>query len=428
MGRQENTQEFSKIKFFLFNTNKTVVLLSRSSPEGIAATAIFVKTLKNINKNFSVSFYTSLDESKLQEISIAKTKTMIILDPLEQEVRAIQTLKEKYFFVLTSKETTCSEKAYTIAKEIDPKNQELAFIMLLSLINFENETVLTEVKKSEKLEEIKGFLLFGSNTRPVHKTLELSFNPFLSKYSGSEENSSNLLKELGIISKVSNSSISLFDLQEYQTKQLIEALNLSSLKEEELYAKTFLIKEEEKTNPLKDIREVHIFIEACIAYEKPTLAVAKIFSTKEYKNRALEVLKEYRLELINALTLFYTKTNLEIITEKENCSIINFKTLISEAVLPKVMQLIQSSKLYPQKKRVIALCQTKTGQIKCGVGCYGEKTDQTLKTFIEALPEQVIKETTKDYLMLNVDHSYEAKLLEIVLEHFEAVRIEGVSE
>ncbi|GEM_PF-4665593 len=420
-------KHLTKVKTFLLNSEKPILIFSKLSQEGIASSSILLKVLQRLNKNFSISFFKDLDESKIKELTYSTNKTAIIIDPSEQDLFLLTTIKEKYFITLSSSEKTVSEKTYLLAKALDEKNQDLVYLTFISLLNLENETLLSEAEKSNKLEQITGFLLLGSNTRPIHKTIELSIDPFLLGFSGSEEHAMNLFKDIGISLKVNNNWTSLQDLNDFQINKLKEAIGLTVYAKEELFGKTMLLKDEERNNPLRDLREFNLFLEACIMYEKPTIALAKCILSKNYKNRAGDVLKEYRQEISKALALFYTSKREDLLFEKENCIIINYKGLISEVILEKTTKLIQNSKVCPQKKRIITLCQTKLDEIKCVLVQEEKRTDSNIKNFLASLPEEITSEGIYEgCIVLKTKYEGENKLLELLLEHFETTKIEEI--
>lgn len=421
-------EETSKLKDFILNSNLPLFIISKTSVEGIIASSIIIKILQRLNKNFSLSFFQTVEENKIKELSLSHNKTVIIIDPSNLDKELLQKIKEKELIILDKTNYSVSEKAYAIAKEINIKNINLSYLTMLSLLNFENNYLLTDAEESGKIKQIKGFKIIGSNTRPIHKTIELSIEPFIIGISGSEENSINLLNELDIKIKTSDYWLSLQDLNNQQIDKLINSLSLNVYSKKDIIDKTLLLTDEERSSPLKDIREFNLFLEACILYKKPSIAIAKCLLSKDYKNRSLEIIREYRQDVIKALSLFYTKEEQNLFTEKDNCIIINFKNLISELVLEKTAELIQNSKIYPQKKRIISLCQTKSGNIKCVICYYNNTPDLNIKTFIKLLPKNINVEQTNNFLVVSTEHSNENKLIELVLEHLESTRIEEVNK
>ncbi len=364
-----------------------------------------------------------MNDSKVNELKLNDKQGIIILDPDDRDVEKLNSIKEKDLLILNKKETTTSKKIYEISKNLDIQNKDLVYITLLSLENIENEQLLEEAQN--QITKIKGLKILGSNTRQLHKTLELSIEPFIIGLSGSEENSLNLLKDIGINLKNNDYWNSIETLNETQKEKLIGALSLSSYSEENLFENRFLLNLETKNSPTRDIHEFNLFLEACIAYKNPTIGLTKCLLINSYKNRALETLNNYRHEIIKALSLYYEKS--EIIIEKENYILINFKEKVSDFILGKVSELIQKSKLYPQKKRVICMCQNELGLLKCAISYEDLKIDQNLKNLLNSLESEIkLNKINEVYILLETNQDNESKLLKLISENLESVRIEEV--
>ncbi|HLC58300.1 MAG TPA: hypothetical protein VJI68_00395 [Candidatus Nanoarchaeia archaeon] len=409
-----------KVKNKLIDLELPIILFSRCSKEGIASASILAKTLQRLNKNFSLIFFNNLDDNKLTELKTHRSEQVVILDPLETE-------KIHNYLYLFRTEKTVSEKCFEVAKSIDSKNIDLIYLTLISLENVNNKSLIEETENSGKVKRIKGLKILGSNTRPINKTIELSIDPFIVSFSGSEENSINLFKDSGISLKTAESWTCLMDLNELQIEKLITSLSLNQYPIDELYETRFILTDEKRNSPFKDVHEFSLFLEACINCKKPSIAVAKCLNSISFTNRSLELLKDYRQDIIKALSLFYISKDDSIIKEKENCIIINYKNLVSENILHKVVDLIQNSKIYEKKKRIVAICQTQLEELKCVISFFDNKSDANIKNLISSLPGEIKVENLENCIILNSSLDLENKILELILEHIESVRIEEIN-
>src|SRR3989344_7106635 len=276
----EIIEEVSKLKEFILNSSSPLIFYSKSSIEGIISSSILIKTLQRLNRNFTLSFFEELNGEKIKELRLYHSKNLIIIDPQEFEIRELEDIKEKEFFIIKKSKYSVSEKIYTLAKELDNKNTDLAYLTMISPINAENSYLLMEAEESGKIKQIKGFKILGSNTRPIHKTIEVSIDPFIIGFSGSEENTLNLLMDLDIKIKTNDFWFSLQDLTEQQINKLTNALSLNVYSNAETMGKILLINDEERNSPLKDIQEFRLFLEAAISYKKPSIAIAKCLLSK----------------------------------------------------------------------------------------------------------------------------------------------------
>ncbi len=417
---------YTKIKEFIINSKEQIQIISKLSVNGIISASILSKALQRLNKIFTINFFKEINQYKIKEISLNQNKTFIVLDPEVLDADLLIRIEDKDFFIISNKEQTTSELTYNLIKEIDNLNSDLVYLPIIT--NQQNTLLVQEAEKSNQIKSIKAVKLFGSNTRPIHKTIELSIEPFIMGFSGSEENTINLLKELGIPLKIKDYWNSMQDLTDQQIENIISSLSLNYSKQE-IIGTSLILNDREKNNPLKDLTEFKLFLELCVLYNQPSLGIAKCLLSKEYKERASTLVNDYKHSIINALSLFYTRNNQVLITEKENCILINYGHLISELILGKVVELIQNSELYPQKKRVIALCNTISETTKAAIAFLDKKTDQNIKNFISSLPIEISEEITeKSYLYVFTTQNNENKLIELVLEAFEGVRIEEISK
>jgi len=101
-----------------------------------------IKTLQRLNKNFILSFYTEIDELKLREIRLMYNKELIFLDPSYLEIDSLAVFKDKTFFILNKNDISASEKTYILSKELEVTNTDLAYLILLSESNLNNNNLL----------------------------------------------------------------------------------------------------------------------------------------------------------------------------------------------------------------------------------------------------------------------------------------------
>ena len=408
--------------------NFPIRIVAEKSISGIVAASIFTKMFSDKNVNFSLSFADMLDDSLVKEINLDSCKTIILLGLNGDKISSIEGKK---LFLISSRKLFVSDTlnkasnlefsiaSYFISKQAG-YSRDCSPIVLIPFCDEMNNELLREILKealeSKKLTKAEGFNIFGSNTRQFHKVLEFSTNPFILGISGSEENAISLIKELNIGSR-DNGFVALMDLEEDDVNKIISTLALSheNVKKQEI----FLLSSD---GPLADLREFKEFLKACVVFNKPSFGVAKCLGSKNFKNRALELLKEYKLEIINALNWYYTKSDENNILEKENLVVINYTDKLKHEVLEDVVSLI--SKFTPKfsEKRLVAMCHASGGRIKC---CMPEScVDSVASKFFLDFNIKCFK--SNHVLYFFIDSYEDTKLIELFVENLEKVRVEQI--
>src|SRR3989441_7248363 len=103
--------------------------------------------------------------------------------------------------------------AYAVAKALDPKNTDLAAVAIVGAVadvqdqEFRrlrgfNRTILKDGEEAGVVRASTDLRLFGRETRPIHKMLEYSNDPWIPRLSGNEDACISFLLEIGLDLKV----------------------------------------------------------------------------------------------------------------------------------------------------------------------------------------------------------------------------------
>ena len=422
---QKNIDTFCNNLITTFHS--PIKVISKKSVDGILSSAVFSNIFIKHNVNFSISFVKDFDESIVREINLDSSKNILFLGFSNEK---ISLLDNKKVFFLSDSRIYVSDNilnkeinipipisSYFLHKQITGSN-EMAFIPLISCYN---NPLIADIEKdalsSKLISKSDGFKIFGSNTRQFHKVLEYSINPFILGISGSEENSINLLRELDIAIK-DNGFCSMIDIDEEDIIKLVSTLGLDiNFKKD----KILLLDFEDFNSPLKDINEFKDFIQACVYLDKPSLAVSICLNSKSSHHKALELLKDFKLEVIKALNLYYTSFDSNNIIEKDNLVIINYSDIIKNGVIEEVTSLICKFTPKLSSKRIVLLSQNALGHIKCCIPL--SSVDNSVNKLLSKL--NVVPEKIKDVMSFSVNIE-ESKLINILVESLESIKMENV--
>ncbi len=370
-------EEFQKsIDIFANSLNSILILpvkiAAELSVDGIISASILAKALTQKNCNFSLSFYCDFNDKIIRELSLNPCDNIMIIG---SNIKNIISIEHKNLFSISNNKLFISNtlnadvtlsavfSSYLVAKQLHNPISELSYLTLIPFYDKNNELlsdILKESLESKKISKSKGFNIFGSNTRQFHKVLEYSIDPFLLGVSGYEENAINIIKEIGIGFK-DDGFCSMIDLEEEDMNRFINILGINhNIKKEDI----ILFNSEEANSPLRDFREFKDFLQACVTLNRPSDAVAKCLGCKQIKNSALEILREYKLNIINALNLFFTESSSFTIT-KDNITLVNYGNKIDERILETVSSIIFKHNSALLSNRIIITCSTNHGKLKC---------------------------------------------------------------
>jgi len=263
----EEIEKVAKI-FKSISKEKNVKLLSQFDADGISSVSIIVKMLIRMNVNFQLRIYKQLTEQIADSLEIDKDDFLILTDFGSGQLDHFKKILEKTQVLILDHhefkhlehinlfhlnpllfgedEASSSIISYMFAKAIDLKNVDLIDLAIVGAIGDEQEDrgelkglarkILEEAIILGKVTAIKGLRFYGRNTRPIHKALEYSFDPFIPGISGSESNAIQFLSELGISVKDDGEWKKLKDLTIEEQQKLASAIIVERLKSNHSYA------------------------------------------------------------------------------------------------------------------------------------------------------------------------------------------------
>ncbi len=222
--------------------------------------------------------------------------------------------------------------AYLTAKALNDENRDLAYLGVVGALadqqdKFDNrslgglnELIVKDAVESGTLKTETDILLFGRETRPIHKALASTFEPFIPGVSGEEDKSLALLMSLDIKPKENDRWRALRDLSKEEKKRLFSELaSILAAKTDQksaamtLIGTVYTLCKEEPWTSLRDAREFASLLNATGRMEKPGLGIAICAGDRSYAlKEAEEVLQSYRRTIIQYMRwINETPTSLE---------------------------------------------------------------------------------------------------------------------
>jgi len=415
---------FEAIKIAVSNFKKLdhpVRVISHIDCDGLTSASIMTAALQREDIKFSLSLEPNLTETILKQLSLEDYKTFIFLDLGSGVLEQIkQYLPKKNIFILDhhqpqklevdfyhinphlfnidgSSEISGAGITYFFAKALNEKNTSLAHIAIIGAVgdvqNKEgfselNNLILEDAINSGKLEVKTGLRMFGSQTRPLSKLLLYSTDPYIPGITGNEENIEGFLQELNI-----PSDKKLTQLTQEETKQLITAIILKRLgsekNPEDVIGSIYLLKDEPEESPTKDVKEFSTLLNSCGRLGKYSIGIGTCLNDSKSKQKALDLLYQYRLELISGLNWFHANRSSEKIIEKPGFVLINAENNIRSTIIGTITSMISNSNTYPENTILISMAYTPEDEIKVSIRITGRNNNINLKDVLNRITQKI---------------------------------------
>jgi RecJ-like exonuclease len=260
--------------------------------------------------------------------------------------------------------------AYFVAKAVNPANVDLAPVALVGALGdmqdkYEqrslgglNEIIVNDAVAAGLLKVEKDLTFFGRETRPIHRTLATTTNPFIPGLSGEEDKALAFLASLDIPIKQGEKWRALRDLTEDEKRRLCSALadHLLSiglhLEVESLIGYIYILTKDEPNTALRDAREFAVVLNSTGRMDRPSLGIAICMGDRgaalEESNKILE---DYRKSINKYLGWVMEKP--ERMRELQNIYVIYGENFINEKIIGTVSSIIVSG-LANSEKPLIA--------------------------------------------------------------------------
>jgi len=364
---------------------------SHLDADGVAAAGIIGKTLFRLDAKFRIKITQWIDEKIVGEITSKKPQLTIFTDfgsgyidllseKLEnpkivildhhqiigKETANIVHVNPHLHGIDGARDISGSGVAYLVAKAVDKDNIDLAPVAVVGALGdlqdkYDqrklggiNEKIVNDATNAGLLTVEKDLIFFGRETRPIHRTLASTTNPFIPGISGEEDKSLAFLASLDIKPRNGEKWRALRDLSDEEKKKLCSALADYLLSKGLHYEVTnlighvYILNREEPWTPLRDAREFAVLLNATGRMDKPSLGVSicmgDIFSALEEANKMLE---EYRRTINKYLGWIMEKP--ERMKEFENIYVVYGENFIGDKIIGAISSILSTSLPNPEK-------------------------------------------------------------------------------
>jgi len=361
-------------------------VFSHLDADGIAAAGIIGKALFRMDARFRIRITQWVDEKIINEIVADKPELVIFtdfgsgyIDLLNEKIPSFKvvildhhqtasTAQNPNFIQVNphkqgmdgATDVSGSGVAYFAARAMDKRNVDLAPIAIVGALGdmqdrydqrklgILNGLIVEDAMNAKLIQVEKDLMFFGRETRPIHKALASTTNPFIPGISGQEDESLAFLSSLKIPLKKEDRMRSLRDLTEEERRRLCSALADHLLSKGLHYEVTnlighiYILNQEERWTPLRDAREFAVVLNSTGRMDRPSLGIAVCMGDRKVAlEEADEVLDEYRKSISKYLIWVWEKP--ERLRELEYIYVVNGEDFVSEKIIGTISSILMSS-------------------------------------------------------------------------------------
>ena len=387
-------------------------VFSHLDADGISAAGVIGKALFRLNARFRIRITQWVDEKIIGEIVADKPDLVIMtdfgsgyLDLLNEKIPAVKVVILDHHQVTATNqnpnfiqvnphlhgidgatEISGSGVAYFAARAADSRNVDLSPVALVGALGDMqdrydqrklgglNALIVEDALNAKLLMIEKDLMFFGRETRPIHRTLASTTNPFLPGISGEEDKSLEFLSNLNIPLKEGDKFRALRDLTSDERKRLCSALADHLVSKGKHYGiasligNIYVLTSESPRTALRDAREFAVVLNSTGRMDRASLGIAVCMGDRTAAlEEANKVLEEYR-KSINKY-LFWVMEKPERLKELDNIYVVNGEDFVNEKIIGTISSILISS-LPNLEKPLIAYAQV-TGE---GVAKFSSRT------------------------------------------------------
>jgi RecJ-like exonuclease len=385
----------AKMIFETMQQDGFIDCFSHLDADGVAAAGIISKALYRLDARYRVRVMQWVDDKIINDIVADKPQLVVLTDfgsgylqLLNEKVpntkivimdhHQITAKVDNSNFVQVNPhehgidgatEVSGSGVTYFVVKALNQQNVDLAPIAIVGALGDMqdkydqrsfgglNELILKDAVQANLMRIDKDLTFFGRETRPIHRTLATTTNPFIPGLSGEEDRALVFLSTLNIELKQGERFRALSDLAEGEKKRLCSALADYMISKglhvevSNLIGNNYVLVNEESNTALRDAREYSVLLNSTGRMNRPSLGTAICMGDR---GAALEesnnILEDYRKNINKYLGWVTEKP--ERLRELENVYVINGEDYINEKIIGTVSSIMVAGLANNQKPLV----------------------------------------------------------------------------
>ncbi|MCL2868037.1 MAG: DHH family phosphoesterase [Candidatus Bathyarchaeota archaeon] len=365
---------------------------SHLDADGVAAAGIISKALHRLDARYRVRVMQWVDDKIINDIVADKPQLVVLTDfgsgylqLLNEKVPDVKIVIMDHHQITAkvdnsnfvqvnphehdingATDVSGSGVTYFVAKALNSKNVDLSPVALVGALGDMqdkydqrsfgglNELILNDAVQAGLMRVEKDLTFFGRETRPIHRTLATTTNPFIPGLSGEEDKALVFVSSLNIELKQGGRFRALSDLDEGEKKRLCSALADYMLSKglhvevSNLIGNNYVLVNEESNTALRDAREYSVLLNSAGRMDRPSLGIGICMGDR---GAALEesnsILEDYRKNINKYLGWVAEKP--ERLRELDNIYVINGEDFINEKIIGTVSSIMVAGLANNQK-------------------------------------------------------------------------------
>lgn len=273
-------------------------------------------------------------------------KTVIVSDHHDPQIEGSFMHFNPHFYGYDGGEAiSAAGMTYLLSKKISTDNNDLVSLALIGAAGDIqkqegeylglNKDLVKEAKENGFITERRGLDLYGRTTKPLHKSLMYTSDPYLEGITNKESGAIQAVKEAGIDIRENGDFKTLADLTEDEEKQLIHHLIKQSHPVQKLLNNVYIL------NNGKEVDEYSTIINACGRLGEPKKGVKILLENDE--KLAKKMSKKYGRKISKSLRYAEkNKDNEDVIYEK-NIGVIDAGSNIEDDFIGTVTTITMSN-------------------------------------------------------------------------------------
>jgi len=386
---QQMIKKAKKAKEWIKETGKQIRVVSHYDADGITSAAIMVKTLLREGKDFHLTFVKQLSDNVLKELSEDEHPLVIILDMGSGQLDKIRDSLSSRVIICDHHQPkgesndnivhissvvsgipdniSGSGVTYILSRTINPKNIDLSSLAIIGAIgdsqidavgpdwgvNGLNKEILKDAESEKKIKVSKGLRLWGRYTRPLHKALEYSIDPYIPGISGSESSAVQFLQELGIpVKREDGEWRTISNLNPEEQKKLATGIIKERIRgdhENPEYIFGDVYELLDKENEFRDANEFATMLNACGKMDQANLGVSLCLNGKDAFERIRGILENYRRQVGKAMSWIHSNIDKPEVVIRKNGIYVLTGSKVSEHLISNVISIVNHSGVLPEK-------------------------------------------------------------------------------
>jgi len=376
-------------KEWIAETRDQIRVFSHYDADGITSAAIMARTLERLGKDFHLSIVKQLSDKILESVAGEKRKLVIFLDMGSGQIELIKKhLHASHVIICDHHQAggdaderivhinptekgmedaiSGSGVTYIFSKTLDAKNSDLAHIAVIGAIGDSqidaigrdwglsgmNREILNDAEAHGMIKVSKGLHLWGRYTRPLHKALAYSIDPFIPGITNSESASLQFLHDLGIPAKKGEEWRTIADLTPEEQRSLADGIireRIMANHENPDFIFGDIYELPANEGEFRDANEFATLLNACGKMGRANLGIALCFNVKKAYEKARATFEDYRREIGRGVSWVNSNTKNADLVRIMNGIYVLADSNISEHIISNVISVINHSGIFPEK-------------------------------------------------------------------------------